>query len=68
VYANRVILIGREGIAADGAPGEVLRDTALLESCHLIPTSLLKLNMAMGGSTSTFHRAEDLAFAAKEVI
>jgi energy-coupling factor transporter ATP-binding protein EcfA2 len=68
VYANRVILIGREGIAADGAPGEVLRDTALLESCHLIPTSLLELNMAMGGSTSTFHRAEDLAFAAKEVI
>ncbi len=68
VYANRVILIGREGIAADGAPGEVLRDTALLESCHLIPTSLLELNMAMGGSTSTFHRAEDLAFTAKEVI
>jgi energy-coupling factor transport system ATP-binding protein len=68
VYANRVILIGDEGIAADGAPREVLRDRALLEKCHILPTSLLELNLANSESTKSFSRAEDLARRAKEVM
>ncbi|MGB7537397.1 MAG: ABC transporter ATP-binding protein [Anaerolineales bacterium] len=68
VYANRVILVGHEGIAADGAPGVVLRDAALLESCHLMPTSLLELNLSRGDPTESFYRAEDLAHQTKEVM
>jgi energy-coupling factor transport system ATP-binding protein len=45
VYANRVILVGNEGVAADGAPFDVLRDTALLEACRIVPTSLLEINL-----------------------
>jgi energy-coupling factor transporter ATP-binding protein EcfA2 len=68
VYANRVILIGHEGVAADGAPAEVLRDYPLLESCHLLPTSLLDINMEYVPSTGVFFRAEDLAHKGKEVM
>jgi energy-coupling factor transporter ATP-binding protein EcfA2 len=68
VYANRVILVGREGIAADGAPYEVLRDRALLEECRLLPTSLLEVNLANFDATKTFFRAEDLAQRLKEVM
>jgi energy-coupling factor transporter ATP-binding protein EcfA2 len=68
VYANRVILVGDEGIAADGPPAEVLRDSTLLESCHLLPTSLLEINLEHFDSTNAFQRAEDLARRAKEVM
>jgi energy-coupling factor transporter ATP-binding protein EcfA2 len=68
VYANRVILFGDEGIAADGPPAEVLRDTEKLESCRLLPTSLLKANLAAFDTTNAFCRAEDLARRAKEVM
>ncbi len=38
---SRVILLGPEGIAYDGAPGEIMRDRELLESCGLeLPLSL----------------------------
>jgi energy-coupling factor transporter ATP-binding protein EcfA2 len=68
VYANRVMLIGDEGIAADGPPAEVLRDTALLEACRVLPTSLLEINLANVASTKAFYRAEDLAHEVKEVM
>jgi energy-coupling factor transport system ATP-binding protein len=67
VYANRVMLIGNDGIAADGPPAEVLRDTALLEACRIVPTSLLEINLANIDSTKAFYRAEDLAHRVKEV-
>jgi hypothetical protein len=63
-----VILFGDDGIAAYGPPAEVLRDTALLESCRLLPTSLLEANLAAFASTNAFLRAEDLAHRAKEVM
>jgi energy-coupling factor transporter ATP-binding protein EcfA2 len=68
VYANRVILIGNERIAADGAPFNVLRDAALLEECRIMPTSLLQINLENYDSTKAFYRAEDLAHRAKEVM
>jgi energy-coupling factor transport system ATP-binding protein len=68
VYANRVILVGHEGIAADGAPFDVLRDTALLEACRIVPTSLLGVNLEYFPSTKGFFRAEDLARKTKEVM
>jgi energy-coupling factor transporter ATP-binding protein EcfA2 len=68
VYANRVILVGHEGVAADGPPAEVLRDAAKLSECHLLPTSLLEINLANFDSTNAFYRAEDLARRAKEVM
>jgi energy-coupling factor transport system ATP-binding protein len=68
VYANRVILVGHEGVAADGPPAEVLRDAAKLAECHLLPTSLLDVNLANFDSTGAFFRAEDLARRAKEVM
>jgi energy-coupling factor transport system ATP-binding protein len=68
VYANRVILVGNEAIAADGAPFDVLRDTALLEACRIVPTSLLEINLEYFPSTKGFFRAEDLARKTKEVM
>ncbi|HEY5119671.1 MAG TPA: ABC transporter ATP-binding protein, partial [Anaerolineales bacterium] len=68
VYANRVILVGNEGVAADGAPFDVLRDTALLEACRIVPTSLLEINLEYYPSTKGFFRAEDLAQKTKEVM
>jgi energy-coupling factor transporter ATP-binding protein EcfA2 len=68
VYANRVILMGGEGIAADGPPYEVLRDRALLEKCRVLPTSLLEYNLAHYQSTQAFYRAEDWAGRLKEVM
>ena len=43
-YANRVWLVHQGQIIADGPPEEVLTQDALLEKCHLRPTSLLRLN------------------------
>ncbi|MGD0807503.1 MAG: ABC transporter ATP-binding protein [Anaerolineales bacterium] len=68
VYANRVILVGNEGVAADGAPFDVLRDTALLEACRIVPTSLLEINLEYYPSTKRFFRAEELAQKTKEVM
>ncbi len=68
VYASRVLLIGNDGIAADGPPAEVLRDTGLLEACRIVPTSLLEINLANLISTGAFYRAEDLAHRMKEVM
>lgn len=32
---DRVILMGKDGVSADGSAEEILRDRELLESCHL---------------------------------
>jgi energy-coupling factor transport system ATP-binding protein len=60
-YANRVILMSQGRIAADGPPEQILADSALLERCRIVPTSLLELNLDLLPKTSRFHRAEALA-------
>jgi energy-coupling factor transport system ATP-binding protein len=67
-YASRVILVGSEGVAADGSPYDVLGNTALLEQCRIVPTSLLEINLKYFSSTNNFFRAEDLAQKIKEVM
>jgi energy-coupling factor transporter ATP-binding protein EcfA2 len=61
VYANRVILVGAGGVAADGPPAAVLSDSALLERCRVVPTSLLRVNLEWLPRTGRFMRAEALA-------
>jgi len=61
IYANRVILVADGFIRADGSPEEVLSDLDLLESCNLVPTSLLKANLERGSRLDRFMRAEALA-------
>jgi len=61
IYANRIILVYQGEIVADGKPQEVLKDEALLRSCHVLPTSLLQLNMEYLPKTGRFFRAETLA-------
>ncbi|GAB4424417.1 MAG: ABC transporter ATP-binding protein [Chloroflexi bacterium OHK40] len=46
-YANRVLLFNDGQLAADGTPEDVLPDTALLRRCHVLPTSLLELNLQL---------------------
>ena len=41
-YANRIVLLNDGRIVADGAPAAVLADDALLHSCRVLPTSLLR--------------------------
>jgi len=60
-YANRVIMINEGRIVADGPPETVLAPPELLEECHLLPTSLLRTNLAMLPKTGRFMRAEALA-------
>jgi len=61
IYANRILLVFRGEIVADGKPQEVLKDEKLLCSCRVLPTSLLKLNMEYLPKTGRFYRAETLA-------
>jgi energy-coupling factor transport system ATP-binding protein len=46
-YANRILLFHQGQLAADGPPERVLADTALLRRCHVLPTSLLDLNLQL---------------------
>ncbi len=61
IYANRILLVSGGTLAAQGAPQEVLADMALLESCRVRPTSLLRLNQQLYPRSGRFLRAEQLA-------
>jgi len=61
IFANRVLLIADGRLVADGSPQEVLRDQPRLKACRLVPTSLLKANLARLPVTGSFMRAEMLA-------
>jgi energy-coupling factor transporter ATP-binding protein EcfA2 len=61
IYANRVLLVHEGRIAADGSPFDVLKDRDLLETCRVVPTSLLKANLEHYPETGRFMRAEELA-------
>lgn len=65
-YANRIVLLADQGIAADGAPETVLADEALLMRCRVKPTSLLQLNLQLLPQTGRLLRAEALARYLKE--
>ena len=62
-YANRVILMDAGEIAADGPPDEVLSDPNVLETCRLVPTSLLRANLEYLPQTGGFLPVEELARA-----
>jgi energy-coupling factor transport system ATP-binding protein len=61
IYANRVLLMESGRLVADGRPADVLSDFGKLEACHLVPSSLLTLNMERFSQTGAFLRAESLA-------
>jgi energy-coupling factor transport system ATP-binding protein len=61
IYANRVMLVSDGRLVADGSPHEVLRDFSRLETCRVIPSSLLALNVEQFSKTGRFLRAEALA-------
>lgn len=61
VYANRILLVDKGRIIADGKPEEVLADEERLNQARVLPTSLLKLNMEKLPITGRFMRAEALA-------
>ncbi len=59
-YANRVLLVSNGTLLADGCPEEILSDFALLESCRVRPSSLLRLNLELLPKTGKFLPAEAL--------
>jgi energy-coupling factor transporter ATP-binding protein EcfA2 len=61
IYANRILMVADGYIVADGSPHEVLGDVRRLEKCRLVPTSLLRENLARWPRTGRFLRAEALA-------
>ena len=61
IYANRVLLMAAGRLVADGHPADVLSDFRQLEACHLVPSSLLAMNVERFGQTGVFLRAESLA-------
>ena len=61
IYANRVLLMAGGHLVADGRPADVLSDFDQLESCHLVPSSLLMANVECFTQTGAFLRAESLA-------
>jgi energy-coupling factor transporter ATP-binding protein EcfA2 len=65
-YANRVILMFAGQIVADGPPADVLADGDALRRCRLVPTSLLKANLAYLPRTGRFMSAEALAHVPSE--
>jgi len=60
-HANRVVLVGRKTILADGTPEEVLQNDDLLAQGRIRPTSLLALNRTLLPQTGRFMPAEALA-------
>jgi energy-coupling factor transport system ATP-binding protein len=65
IYANRILLLHDGTLVGDGPPEEVLEDEALLRSCRVLPTSLLRLNLQYLPQTGRFLRAEALAHAVR---
>ncbi len=61
IYANRVLLMADGNLVADGAPQDVLADTARLKACRIMPSSLLAENLKLLQQTGRFMRAETLA-------
>jgi energy-coupling factor transport system ATP-binding protein len=61
IFANRVLLVARGRLIADGPPESVLGDFDRLEACRLVPSSLLSLNLERLPQTGRFMRAEALA-------
>jgi energy-coupling factor transport system ATP-binding protein len=61
IYANRVLLMAGGRLVADGRPADVLSDFGQLETCHLVPSSLLTTNVERFSQTGAFLRAESLA-------
>jgi len=61
VYANRILLVKRGQVVADGSPASVLKDFERLRDCRVIPTSLLQANLELLPRTGRFMRAEALA-------
>jgi energy-coupling factor transporter ATP-binding protein EcfA2 len=61
IYANRVLLMANGRLVADGRPADVLSDFGQLEACHLVPSSLLAMNVERFAQTGAFLRAESLA-------
>jgi hypothetical protein len=45
IYANRVLLVNRGALVADGPPQDVLSDEQRLRENRLVPTSLLRANL-----------------------
>ena len=61
IYANRVLLVNRGALVADGPPQDVLSDEQRLRENRLVPTSLLRANLERLPGASRFLRAEALA-------
>jgi energy-coupling factor transport system ATP-binding protein len=61
IYANRILLVDQGAILADGSPYQVLSNEAILHRARILPTSLLRLNLAYYPRTQHFYRAETLA-------
>jgi energy-coupling factor transport system ATP-binding protein len=61
IYANRILMVADGCIVADGPPHEVLGDVKRLQNNRLVPTSLLRENLAYWPRTGRFLRAEALA-------
>jgi energy-coupling factor transport system ATP-binding protein len=60
-YANRILLLADGCLVADGTPQDVLRDQAILERCHIRPTSLLNENLRVLPLSGQFMPAPALA-------
>ena len=60
-YANRILLVVDGELVADGTPQVVLQDSAVLERCHIRPTSLLKENLRVLPNSGRFMSAPLLA-------
>ena len=60
-YANRILLVAEGNLVADGTPQDVLKDKALLQRCHIRPTSLLEENLRTLPLTGHFLPAPALA-------
>ena len=61
IYANRVMMVNKGRLIADGKPKEVLEDLSFLRENRLVPTSLLAQNLEHYPETGGFMRAEALA-------
>jgi energy-coupling factor transport system ATP-binding protein len=64
IYANRVLMVNGGALVADGPPQDVLANEQRLQENRLVPTSLLRANMARLPETGRFMRAEALAHLA----
>lgn len=59
-FAQRVLVLNKGRLAADGTPHEVLRRTELLSDAALLPPQIMQLSLSLGADYDDIDTCEEM--------